>query len=152
MLASLTANATPVSDRWLDAIQKIETGGEAAPDNAVGDGGKARGRFQFHRAAWTDCSKIRKEMGLPTYPYSKATDKAIATDYARTWLTALRERLAGEIGRPARADEVWLAFNLGFSGFKKHHFQTHLVTDDARYNKAVQIYNEVYAAKFPARK
>jgi len=152
MLASITANATPVPDRWLEAVQRVETGGEADPDAALGDGKRARGRFQFHKEAWSDCTKLRKELGLPTYPYSKAHDKRIATEYARTWLTALRERVTAEIGRPAMAHETWLAFNLGFAGFKKHMFQTALVTDDFRYNKAIQIYNEVYAAKIPRRK
>lgn len=151
MLASLTANAAPVPDRWLDAIQRIETGGEADPDKAVGDGKKARGRFQFHKESWADCTKLRREMGLPTYPYAKASDKAVATEYARTWLTALRERITSEIGRPAMAHETWLAYNLGYAGFKRFMFQTALVTDDARYNKAIKIYNEVYATKLKTR-
>lgn len=152
ILASITASATPVPDRWLDAIQKVETGGDGDPDSALGDGKKARGRFQFHKSAWSDCSKLRKEMGLPVYPYSKAHDRRIATEYARTWLTALRERLSAQIGRPAMAHETWLAFNLGWAGFSRHMFQTALVTDDHRYNKAIQIYNEVYAAKLSKRK
>ena len=151
LLASVTANAKDVPLKWLDAIQKVETGGEANPDLAVGDGSKARGRFQFHKEAWADCSKIRKEMGLAVYPYSKASHPVIAQAYATTWLTALRERITAEIGRPAMAHEVWLAFNLGFNGFKRLSFQVHFVPDDFRYNKAIQIYNEVYAAKLPAR-
>ncbi len=151
LVASLTANANPVPDKWLDAIQRIESGGHPDPDNALGDGKKARGRFQFHKEAWADCTKLRKQMGLPVFPYAKANDKAIATEYARTWLTALRERLTAEIGRPALAHETWLAFNLGFVGFKKFMFQPSLVTDEARYNKAIKIYNEVYAAKIPTR-
>ena len=150
-LASAVANAEPVPDRWLDAVQTVETGGEADPDKAVGDGNRAKGRFQFHKESWADCTKLRKAMGLPTYPYSKATDKDASTAYARTWLTALRERLTAEIGRPAMAHEVWLAWNMGFEGFRKFQFQPSL-TPDFRYNKALKIYNMVYAAKVPLRK
>lgn len=146
-LAIAAAVAEPVPKTWLDAVQSVETGGEANPDKAVGDGGKARGRFQFHRSAWADCSIVRKAQGKPVHPYSKATDPVIATEYAKTWLTALRERLTAEIGRPAMAHEVWLAYNLGFVGFKRFSFQPSLVTDEARYRKAMTIYNEVYAAK-----
>lgn len=152
VLAVAAATAEPIPKTWLDAVQSVETGGEANPDKAVGDGGKAKGRFQFHRTAWSDCSIVRKAQGKKVYPYSKATDPAIATEYATTWLTFLRERLTAEIGRPAMAHEVWLAFNLGFAGFKRHLFQTALVPDDFRYNKAIQIYNKVYAAKLPKRK
>lgn len=143
-LASLTANANPVPDSWLNAVQKVESGGERDPDAALGDGKKARGRFQFHKSAWSDCSKVRREIGLTAHPYSKAHDRRIATEYARTWLTALRERLSSEIGRPAMAHEVWLAFNLGFEGFRRHSFRVSMVTDQARYDKAMQIYDEVY--------
>lgn len=144
------ATAEPIPKTWLDAVQSVETGGEANPDRAVGDKGKAIGRFQFHRSAWTDCSAVRKAQGKPVYPYSKASDPVIATEYAKSWLSFLRERLTFHIGRPAMAHEVWLAFNLGFAGFKKVGFQSALV-EDHRYNKAMLIYNRVYAAKIPKR-
>jgi hypothetical protein len=150
-IAVAAVTAEPVPNTWLDAVQVIETGGESNPDSASGDKGLAKGRFQFHKAAWNDCSVVRKAQGKKVYPYSKATDKAIATEYARTWLTFLRERITLEIGRPAMAHEVWLAYNMGFSGFKKYSFQIALVPDEFRYNKAIQIYNKVYAAKLTKR-
>jgi hypothetical protein len=144
------ATAEPIPKTWLDAVQAVETGGVANPDRALGDGKKARGRFQFHLSAWSDCSAVRKAQGKSVHPYSKASDPVIATEYAKTWLAHLRERLSVAIGRPAMAHEVWLAFNLGFAGFKKVGFQTVLV-EDFRYNKAMQIYNQVYAAKIRNR-
>lgn len=141
-----------VPESWVDAVAQVETGGEAAPDSAVGDGGKAKGRFQFHKPAWTDCSTVRKAAGLKTWPYAKATDPVIAREYARTWLTHLRERITAEIGRPAFAHEVWLAYNLGFAGFKSVFFQVALVDDPARYAKAMKVYNIVYSAKLPTTK
>jgi hypothetical protein len=37
-----------------DAIQKVETGGEADPENAVGDGGKSIGPYQISQPYWYD--------------------------------------------------------------------------------------------------
>lgn len=140
MIAAIVALAVaqPVPDTWLDAVQAIETGGEKNPDAAVGDGGKARGRFQFWAIAWKDCSAVRKAAGLKTYPYSKATDPVVAREYARTWLSYLQHRLTKEIGRPALAGETWLAWNLGFEGFRRHKFQMSLVPE-AKYIKAAKI-------------
>lgn len=45
---------------WLDAIAKVESG---ARDDAVGDGGRAIGRYQIWRVYWADavarCSALR---------------------------------------------------------------------------------------------
>jgi hypothetical protein len=38
----------------LDAIRQVETGGEADPANAVGDGGRSLGPYQITRAYWAD--------------------------------------------------------------------------------------------------
>lgn len=144
MIAAIVALAVaqPVPEKWVDAVQTIETGGEANPDAAVGDGGKAKGRFQFHKAAWLDATKVRKAAGLKTYPYAKAGDPTIAREYARTWLSYLQHRLTREIGRPANAGETWLAWNLGFEGFRLYKFQLALVPD-AKFLKAAKINNSV---------
>lgn len=42
--------------RLLDAIQKVETGGEKDPANAVGDNGKALGWFQIHKDYYLDAA------------------------------------------------------------------------------------------------
>lgn len=142
---SASVMASPVPDSWLDAVERIETGGEKNPDAAVGDGRKARGRFQFHKEAWADCTKLRKELGLPTYAYSKAHDRAIATEYARTWLTHLRDRVSKAIGRKAYAHETWLAYNLGYTGFKRLNFQASSpMMDDRKFEKAMSIYRQVH--------
>lgn len=140
MIAAIVALAVaqPVPHTWIDAVEQIETGGEKAPDQATGDGGKAAGRFQFHKTAWLDCTKVRKAAGLKTYPYSKARDAAIARDYATTWLSYLRHRLTKDIGRAANAGETWLAWNLGYEGFRRYKFQLALVPD-AKFDKAVKI-------------
>lgn len=137
ILAALAAATAPVPDAWIDAVEHIESSGrgEATPD---GDGGKASGPFQFWSVAWADCSKVRKAQGLPTYPYSKAKDRKAAREYARTWLTHLRDRLHAQIGRQPNAAETWLAYNLGFTGFARHDFQWGLVPQ-AKFDKALLI-------------
>jgi hypothetical protein len=137
-IAIAAVNAESVPEKWIDAVQIIESGGETMPDRALGDGGKASGRFQFHKSAWEDCSKVRKLARLKTYPYSKSKDALVAREYARTWLTYLRRRVTNAIGRPADAAETWLAYNLGYEGFKKYGFHYGLVPE-VKYNKAIMI-------------
>lgn len=132
------ALADPVPEAWVQAVEHVETGGHPNPDSAVGDGTRAKGRFQFHKEAWADCSKVRKAAGLNVHPYSKATDPGIARDYAKTWLTWLRWRLTQQIGRPANAAETWLAYNLGWEGFARHDFQWAFVPS-SKFDKAMTI-------------
>jgi hypothetical protein len=127
----------PVPESWYAAIEGIESGGDP---KAVGDGGKARGLFQFHKAAWEDTTKLRKADNLPTYPFTKATNDWVAREYARTWITHIRARLSAEIGRPAFAHETWLAFNLGMTGFARYKYQVANVPA-AKYAKAMTIYH-----------
>ena len=126
-----------VPESWLLAIQGIESGGDA---KAVGDKGKARGLFQFHKDAWDEATKIRKINNLPVYPFTKATNPWVSTEYAQTYIAFLRHRLSEKIGRPAMAHEVWLAFNLGMTGFSRYKYQVALVPQ-ARYDKAMVIYH-----------
>lgn len=132
------AVADPVPDKWVDAVQQIETGGESNPDAATSDGGLAAGRFQFHKTAWMDCTKALKAAGLPTFPYAKARDPQVARMYATFWLTTLRDRLAKDIGRNPFLGEIWLAYNLGYTGFKRLGFQTCLAPE-AKYDKARRL-------------
>jgi hypothetical protein len=140
LLSVATVGAESVPERWIDAIQIIESGGEANPDAAIGDGGKARGRFQFHKSAWEDCSKVRKANKERVHPYAKAKDPVIAREYARTWLTHLRRRLTARIGRPADAAETWLLYNLGWAGFERFDFHYALVPP-AKFEKALAVLN-----------
>ncbi|CAB4150091.1 hypothetical protein UFOVP549_47 [uncultured Caudovirales phage] len=145
LIFSASVLAAPVPDSWLDAVQQIETGGEKDPDAALGDSKKARGRFQFHKEAWEDTTEIRKCLGLRVYPFTRAHDRDIATEYARTWLTHLRDRVSLAIGRKAFAHETWLAFNLGYHGFKHYGFRpSNPLLDDRKFEKAMKIYRSIY--------
>ena len=140
LLLTLTAGllaSEAVSDPVVQAVEQVESSGRGAltPD---GDGGKAKGPLQWHAVAWKDCSAIRRKAGLEVWPYSAASDPAKARDYARTWLTALKVRLAKQIGRPPLPGEIWLAWNLGWSGFSRYGFSLAFVPR-AKFDKARQV-------------
>jgi hypothetical protein len=133
--ALLTSEAIP--EQTLQAVEHIESSGRGAktPD---GDGGLAKGPLQWHSVAWKDCSAIRRKAGLAVYPYADAANPAKARDYARTWLTVLKVRLAGQIGRQPYPGEIWLAWNLGWSGYERYGFSWAEVPA-AKFNKALQV-------------
>ena len=140
LLLTLTAGllaSEAVPEAFLQAVEQVESSGRGAltPD---GDGGLARGPLQWHSVAWKDCSAIRRKAGLAVYPYADARNPARARDYARTWLTALKIRLAEQIGRQPFPGEIWLAWNLGWTGFRRYGFQWAEVPA-AKFEKARQV-------------
>lgn len=88
LLATLAAAVPPPStydtDRILDAIRQTETGGEADPANAVGDGGKAIGPFQIHKAYWQDAVEHDPSIGGV---YSDCKDEAYARRIVLAYLS-----------------------------------------------------------------
>lgn len=133
-MALSIAVADRVPDKWVDAVARIETDNR----NIDGDNGLAAGVFQWHKAAWSDCTKLRKEVGLKAYPYSKAKDPSVAREYASFWLSYLRGVMTVKIGRPALLGETWLAYNLGVTGFSKYGYSMSLVPED-KYIKAAKL-------------
>lgn len=134
VLTMASAIMSPVPETWVDAVEKLESNHRAV----YGDHGKAAGSFQFHREAWTDCSKVRREAGLPAYSYALAMNPTVGREYARTWLAFLKATLTQHLGRPAHLGEVWLAYNLGLEGFRRYDYKWHLVPQD-KYIKAVRL-------------
>lgn len=140
LLLTLTAGllaSEAVPEPVLQAVEMVESSGRGA-STPLGDCGKARGPFQWHSAAWSDCSAIRRKAGLAVWPYSAASDPAKAKDYARTWLTVLKVRLTAEMGRQPFPGEIWLAWNLGWTGFSRYDFQWAEVPA-AKFAKARQV-------------
>ena len=133
-MALSIAIADPVPDRWITAVETIESNSRNIP----GDKGQAQGVMQFHKTAWSDCSKMRRKAGLKVYPYAKAKDPVIAREYASFWLSYLRGVITTKIGRPALLGETWLAYNLGVTGFSKYHYSMSLVPED-KYIKAAKL-------------
>jgi hypothetical protein len=69
----------------LDAIRTVETGGEADPDRAIGDKGKALGAYQIHFSYWLDATE--KDPALRALGYESVTDRAIAERVVLAYLT-----------------------------------------------------------------
>lgn len=105
-----------ITDRLLDAIAQIESSGRA---NAIGDGGKARGMFQLHRAAWEDARMAQPSLAVYE---SGSLNPVQARLAARTYLEILAARLQRATGNTPTAGQIYASFNLGFAGFKKRGF------------------------------
>lgn len=140
LVLTLTAGllaSEAVPEPIVQAVEQVESSGRGAatPD---GDRGLAKGPLQWHSVAWKDCSALRLKAGLAVYPYADARNPAKARDYARTWLTALKVRLAKQIGRQPFPGEIWLAWNLGWTGFEKYGFSWAHVPR-AKFDKARQV-------------
>jgi len=66
-------------DRLLDAIAKVES---RHNPSAIGDGGRAAGAYQIHRAYWADGTKF---LGV-NWDYELAADPERAREVVRTYL------------------------------------------------------------------
>ena len=79
--ASASAAAVDPNDieRLLDAIARIESHGDP---NAVGDGGRALGVYQIHRAYWEDGTAL---LGV-NWPHRDATDPKKARRVVKAFL------------------------------------------------------------------
>jgi len=88
LISSLLAIAPPAGTDTrsiLDAIRAVETGGEADPDQAIGDGGKALGAYQIHHSYWLDATE--KDPALRALGYESVTDRAVAERVVLAYLT-----------------------------------------------------------------
>lgn len=88
-------------ERTLDAIAQAESAGDP---NAVGDGGRAIGLYQIHRAYWQDGTRFLKVR----WPYSDARDPVKARQVARAYLRGYQRAK----GYPATA-ETWARIHNG---------------------------------------
>lgn len=113
LLASTLSIARPSED-FLVALAQTESNGNP---NARGKSGDL-GLYQMTPPAWQDVNRARRAAGLKIYPHSDALDPGVATIYAEAYLRILSERML-ELGLELSVEEVWLAWNLGFSGARR---------------------------------
>lgn len=114
VLLSASAMAIATDDRLIGIVSSIESSDN---DQAVGDSGKARGRFQFHYEAWVQVSIQRRKDGLKAYPYAYAHDHLVSEQYFKDYLDWIKKSLTKRLGRPALAWEVYASYNRGVQGF-----------------------------------
>lgn len=117
---SLTLLTLPVSALPLvDALGMVESGGR---DCVVGDGGRARGRWQMWRGTWDDTSHRRRQRGLETWTWMEGSaDPAIARVYAQDHLDWLASQLRKHHTTPT-PQRLVASWQLGFTGFKRRGF------------------------------
>ena len=78
------------TDRILDAIKQVETGGIEDPNAATGDNGKAIGAFQVHKAYWIDAVEYDKTIGgcyadCRDEAYARRIVIAYLSRYCKVW-------------------------------------------------------------------
>ena len=120
IMATTTLSAIEPSERFMDALAKVESNCNAY---AIGDKGKARGAFQMWKVAWTDVSNYRRERGLKVHPYRYAHDPHMARVYAQNYAELQRSRMIKATGRDPNAGELYALYNLGYAGFKRRGFR-----------------------------
>jgi hypothetical protein len=85
-----------LTDSLLDAIRHVESGGD---DAAVGDGGRAIGPYQIHRAYWVDACAADPSLQSGTYAdcfdpvYSRRVVVAYLSRYGRGCTAAQLARI-----------------------------------------------------------
>jgi hypothetical protein len=123
IVISVTAaalNAAPlhagvVSDGYIDAVAQLESSGGRW---TIGDGGRANGTWQMHAAAWRDTTEYRKRKGLPVWDYSHAHERVASRQYVRDYLAILENQLRSALRRPPTPQELYAAYNVGFTKFE----------------------------------
>jgi hypothetical protein len=118
-LYMIATSSSGASAQFLDAIERIESNGNP---HAIGDNGRARGPYQFWATAWADCSRARSKQGLSVAPYWGATNRAVARSYAMTYLGMLESSLTRALRRTPTHAELYAAWNMGFTAYRRTGF------------------------------
>lgn len=113
--------ADPLTETFLDALQRAETG-HGMPPGAVGDRGRARGPLQFWEIAWRETSRLRASRREPTWPYAWATNRAISRAYARDYLRKLQRDFTAAHGHPPTRAQLVALWNAGPTAFRRRGF------------------------------
>ena len=119
VFAARPATPSLVTETLLDAVERVESGG-----NPMARGGRGEsGSFQFRAAAWSDVNRERARVGLPAVGYSiGTTNRAVARVFARSYLLWLESYLSATNRKQPTTDQLYAAWNLGPQGFRRRGF------------------------------
>jgi len=109
VLAATSSHATELSTKFLRALNMVEASGKHG--NIVGDGGRASGGYQIHKAYWQDATSYDKSIGGS---YSDVTNKV----YAEKIVTAYLNRYAKQAVISNDFEKLARIHNGGPSGYK----------------------------------
>ena len=113
-------NAVEINGKLIHAVGFVESNNNL---NAIGDSGAANGSFQMHRPAWSDCSAWVKSQGFKATPYDQGVNNpAVSHYYCKIYLSLLHRQLARALDREITAGDLYAAYNLGFTGYKRRGF------------------------------
>ncbi|MEO6035043.1 MAG: transglycosylase SLT domain-containing protein [Verrucomicrobiota bacterium] len=107
-------------DRFLDAVCQVESSGGVLTS---GDRGMSLGHFQIQKGAWMDVSEWRKRRNLPVHKYQQnVLNPEISRTYASNYLTILYGQLRQEYKREPTPPEIYAAYNMGLTNFRRCNF------------------------------
>ncbi len=127
--------------KLLDGVCHIESSGGLS---VYGDGGRSLGHFQFQKAAWSDVSDWRRKRNQTTYDYRQSVfNPRISRLYAADYLTILHGRLKQQYKREPSTAEIYAAYNMGMTSFRKCNYSLARVnkTTEARCKLLVALTN-----------
>lgn len=110
------AHSATIDSKFLDALAIVESNNNP---NAIGDNGRSRGAYQIQLAVWQDVNKSRAVDAR--LPFGTGSSSIRARDFAFSHLTNLHARLV-KVGITPTCANVYGAWNLGFTGFKRRGF------------------------------
>jgi len=130
----------------LNAIGDVETGSHPNPRLAVGDWGKARGRYQQHRGSFIDgCTQLMRE-GKSGYSFDQWKSPAIQDEVALAYIRWIRDRMATAGLQNPTPEQIALCWNYGFSKSKAIKFDITKAPTDAN-DYATRVGNLVRTTK-----
>lgn len=114
MTTVISANASIVDEQFLDDVAVIESNMDAA---AVGDNGKARGAYQFHRSAWAQANAVAGT----NHHYDLAHNWFVSRRLAKAYLIWLEGCIRDAGYKPTKIN-LYMAYNMGLSGSLRYAF------------------------------
>ena len=120
VLSSDTAFSAHPNDRFWTAVQKVESGAEKDPLNAVGDQGRSIGPYQIMRAYYNDA--VQKNPSLTSGGRSYENVKGPGSlSYGKEVGNAYMERYAtvSRLGRTPTNEDFARIHNGGPNGYKE---------------------------------
>jgi hypothetical protein len=103
-----------VSESFRERVEMRESGGR----NIAGKNGEV-GPMQLKKIAFIDANNFRKKKGLKTYPLSQIWNPKVNRIVGKSYLELQQSRLRKHLKREPTEAEIYRAFALGFSGYKK---------------------------------
>lgn len=84
LLTAFVCQAEPLDPNFLHALNQVETGGKTGA--ILGDGGKALGPFQIHKAYWQDAGVEGKYEQCADYDYAVKVVTAYLNRYGKKFV------------------------------------------------------------------